>query len=183
MKVQYFVFLSVILHLIGFIYLKDLKENKDVEIIDAELIGSVGTTNKSFLTTEKQKSLVPSPKVALSQAKKNSDIVNSQTISNEESSIETLGSGSSMIPPKVFKEFLAPYPKEARRAHIEGDVVLAIIIDKEGHVEQASVIEALGYGLDDAALTAIRQFIFNPGVKDGKVVRTQIKYRYKFRLD
>ena len=183
MKFKYFVTLSVLLHIIPFFYLEIWNKPSNIEIIETELTGSLAKSSPNSPEKLKQKSSIPATDATKSQIKNQTEVVNSQTGVVNESGPEKQGSGSSTVAPKLLNEILAPYPKEARRAHIEGDVLLKITISEGGKVEKATVINSLGYGLDEAALTAIQQFLFSPGFKDGKVVKTEIKYRYKFRLD
>lgn len=183
MKLHYFVILSGLLHLTSLFYLKISKTNTHVEIIETELSGTVGRSAPVRAPIAKQKISVPKAGPVKSQITNEPEAANSQTGSKETFGLEPQSAASLTVSPKLVKEVLAPYPKEARWAHVEGDVVLKLIIDEQGKVEQASVINSLGHGLDEAALTAIRQFIFSPGFNDGKVVKTEIKYRYKFRLD
>jgi protein TonB len=85
--------------------------------------------------------------------------------------------------PSVAKEEKVPYPEEARRAGVEGTVVLSITIDTEGNVVVAKVISGPGYGLNEAARDAIKKFKFHPAVKGGEAVSTELKYSYTFVLD
>ncbi len=85
--------------------------------------------------------------------------------------------------PRVMSEVKIPYPEEARRAGIEGTVTLSITIDNEGKVVAAKVLKGAGYGLDEAALTAIKRFRFKPAIKGGEAVSTEMKYSYTFLLD
>ncbi len=85
--------------------------------------------------------------------------------------------------PRVMSEVKIPYPDEARRAGIEGTVTLSITVDNEGRVVAAKIVKGQGYGLDEAALTAIKRFRFKPAVKNGEAVSTEMKYSYTFLLD
>jgi len=85
--------------------------------------------------------------------------------------------------PSVASEVKVPYPEEARRAGVEGTVVLSITIDTEGTVVAAKIISGPGYGLNEAARDAIRRFKFKPAVKGGESVSTELKYSYTFVLD
>ncbi|WPB78632.1 energy transducer TonB [Archangium violaceum] len=85
--------------------------------------------------------------------------------------------------PSVASEVKIPYPDEARRAGIEGTVTLSITIDSEGRVVKASIVKGLGYGLDEAARTALMRFRFKPAIKNGEPVSTEMKYSYTFVLD
>ncbi|MFZ5468140.1 MAG: energy transducer TonB [Myxococcota bacterium] len=85
--------------------------------------------------------------------------------------------------PSVVHEVKVPYPEEAQRAGIEGAVILSLTIDLEGRVVDAKVLNGPGYGLNEAALKAIRQFKFSPAIKAGEKVSTTITYTYRFFLD
>ena len=84
--------------------------------------------------------------------------------------------------PSVIAEVRIPYPPEARAKKIEGKVVLDLLIDALGKVREAKLISGLGYGLDEAALSAIAQFKFQPAEVDGKPVAVRIPFTYNFLL-
>lgn len=84
--------------------------------------------------------------------------------------------------PEVAAEFKAQYPEEARRAEIEGSVLLKVTIDTEGRVVDVKVIRGVGYGLDQAAVDALKRFKFKPAVKSGEAVSTTITYQYNWEL-
>ncbi|MBX5483164.1 MAG: TonB family protein [Myxococcaceae bacterium] len=85
--------------------------------------------------------------------------------------------------PELVKEFKIPYPPEARRNGIEGNVVLMITIDAEGNVTKVRLVSGPGYGLNEAAVEALKKFKFTPAVKNGENVSTEISYTYTFLLD
>ncbi len=85
--------------------------------------------------------------------------------------------------PKVKGEAKAVYPEAARRAGLEGQVVLKLRISDKGKVVDARVVESAGHGFDEAALEAVRKFTFAPGLRDGAPVATDITYTYTFLLD
>ncbi len=85
--------------------------------------------------------------------------------------------------PSVVHEFKVPYPEEARKAGQEGTVRLRITVDIDGNVVQAAIISGPGYGLNEAALAAIKKFRFKPAKKAGEAVSTTMVYNYNFELD
>lgn len=85
--------------------------------------------------------------------------------------------------PKLKAEIRIPYPPEARKNNIEGLVVLEILIDAQGKVRSATLIEGPGYGLNEAALKAIYAFEFTPALVDEKPVPVKIRYGYRFVLN
>jgi len=75
------------------------------------------------------------------------------------------------------------YPDMARRAGIEGRVIVQFIVDEEGNVTSPQVVRSAGQGgLDEAALNAIRQMKFTPGMQRGRPVRVQMTQPVIFRL-
>ncbi len=85
--------------------------------------------------------------------------------------------------PRVRREVRAGYPEAARREEIEGRVVLRVLVDEEGAVVEAEVVEGPGYGLDEAAREALLEFRFQPATLDGRPVATELRYVYTFLLD
>ena len=75
------------------------------------------------------------------------------------------------------------YPVLARRAGIEGRVVVQFIIDEEGNVHNPQVIRGAGAGLDEAAVRAIQQLRFTPGRQRGRAVPVQYTIPVTFILD
>jgi protein TonB len=59
----------------------------------------------------------------------------------------------------------AAYTESARRAHVEGRVRLELTVDERGDVASALVLHGLGFGLDEAALTAARHLHFTPATR------------------
>ncbi len=77
------------------------------------------------------------------------------------------------------------YPVEARASGIEGDVVVRYDVASDGRVINARVDSATPPGVfDEAALTAVRAWRYNPKIVDGvpQTVRN-ILSTVRFRLD
>src|SRR6056297_1338022 len=74
------------------------------------------------------------------------------------------------------------YPEMARRAGIEGRVYIQFIVNENGDVEDPRVIRGIGGGADEAALEAVKQARFKPGVQRGRPVRVQYSLPVVFRL-
>lgn len=75
------------------------------------------------------------------------------------------------------------YPELARRAGIEGRVVVQFIIDEKGNVHNPRVVRGAGAGLDEAAVRAIMQISFEPGRQRGRAVPVQYTIPVNFQLD
>lgn len=78
--------------------------------------------------------------------------------------------GGNVKPPIAVLRVEPVYSEIARRARIQGIVIIAATIDRDGNVVDARVIKPLPYGLDEAALRAIRQWKFRPGTLNGQPV-------------
>lgn len=85
--------------------------------------------------------------------------------------------------PELLQFVKADYPPDATAQGIEGKVRLAVTIDAEGNVADVQVIEGAGYGFDEAAVAAVRQFRFSPAEVDHVPSPVQIEYVYHFVLE
>lgn len=74
------------------------------------------------------------------------------------------------------------YSDEARAAQIQGKVRVQLTIDAEGRVTDATVLEGLGHGLDEAALAAVREAKFTPAQRCGKPVSSTFSVAIRFAL-
>lgn len=74
------------------------------------------------------------------------------------------------------------YPEIARRAGIQGRVVVQFIIDEQGYVRNPFVVRSAGGGLDEAAIEAVQKIRFTPGMQRGRPVKVQYTLPVQFRL-
>jgi len=74
------------------------------------------------------------------------------------------------------------YPELARRAGIEGRVIIQFIVNEKGEVENPRVLRGIGGGCDEAALKVVKQAKFKPGMQRGRPVRVQYSLPIVFKL-
>ena len=74
------------------------------------------------------------------------------------------------------------YPELARKAGIQGLVVVKVLIGTDGSVEEVEVVKSHPM-LDDEAVKAARQFRFTPGKQRDRVVRVWMSIPFTFRLN
>ena len=74
------------------------------------------------------------------------------------------------------------YPEMARKAGIEGRVIVQFIVNENGQVESPRVVRGIGGGADEEALRCVKQAEFKPGRQRGKPVRVQYSLPVIFRL-
>jgi TonB family protein len=84
--------------------------------------------------------------------------------------------------PTVIKKSNPEYTEQARRAGIEGAVLLYVEIGTDGRPHHIRVIKGLGFGLDATAMDSVRQWRFRPGTKDGVPISTPATIEVKFKL-
>ncbi|MEZ4846351.1 MAG: TonB family protein [Bdellovibrionota bacterium] len=87
----------------------------------------------------------------------------------------------SQMPVLKFKPEI-PYPSEAKKREIEGKVMLNILIDENGKVRKAELLDGPGFGLNEIALQKINEFIFQPAKIGDQYVPVQIRYAVTFQL-
>ena len=84
--------------------------------------------------------------------------------------------------PEKVNDVQPEYPEEAKKAGIQGSVLLKITISVEGEVAAATVVQGLDHGLDEAAIAAAKQLRFVPAKRDGAPFRATIRYQFDFTL-
>jgi periplasmic protein TonB len=90
--------------------------------------------------------------------------------------------GSGIEPPRVLREVKADYTEDARRRGITGDVVLEIIVRRDGTVGDVKILEGLGAGLNERAVQAVRQWQFAPARRQGTPVDVIVEVAVEFKL-
>ena len=90
--------------------------------------------------------------------------------------------GSGIEPPRLLKEIKASYTDEARRANVRGDVLLEIVVRRDGSVGDVTVLKGLGYGLEQRAIAAVRQWQFAPARRQGAAVDVVVEVAVEFSL-
>jgi TonB family protein len=74
------------------------------------------------------------------------------------------------------------YTEQARMAKTQGTCILWLIVDDQGHPRDIRVVRGLGMGLDAKAIEAVKQWKFQPAMKDGRPVNVQISVEVGFKL-
>ncbi len=85
-------------------------------------------------------------------------------------------------PPKAIFAPDPEYAEEARKAKLQGKCVLWLVVGTDGRAHDIRVARALGLGLDEKAMEAVKTWKFEPAMKDGKPVAVQINVEVTFRL-
>jgi len=87
-----------------------------------------------------------------------------------------------ITPPKLIRFVEAAHPQADGQEPEEAVVELDIVVGRDGLVTEVSVARSAGEAFDEAALSAARQFVFEPARKDWEPIAARIRYRYVFEL-
>ncbi len=90
--------------------------------------------------------------------------------------------GSGIEPPRLLREVKADYTEDARLRGVSGDVVLEIVVRRDGSVGDVKVLQGLGSGLNDRAVQAVRQWRFAPAQRRGFPVDVLVEVAIEFKL-
>jgi TonB family protein len=90
--------------------------------------------------------------------------------------------GSGIEPPRLLREVKADYTEEARQRSLVGDVVLEIVVRRDGSVGDIKVLQGLGAGLNERAMQAVRQWRFSPAHRLGAPVDVIVEVAVEFKL-
>ncbi|MFY9823465.1 MAG: energy transducer TonB [Thermoanaerobaculia bacterium] len=74
------------------------------------------------------------------------------------------------------------FPPTARKAGLQGVVVIEVIIDQEGCARHPRILKGVPLGVDDAALAAVQSWTFQPATRDGKIVAVYYTLTVQFKL-
>jgi len=90
-------------------------------------------------------------------------------------------------PPEVeggfnkVKKYLV-YPEKSRKTGIEGEVVIAVCINKKGKITDINVQKSLNDDCDKAAIKALYSVKWKPATKDKKPISAWVSVPLKFKL-
>jgi TonB family protein len=90
--------------------------------------------------------------------------------------------GSGVEPPSLIHEVRPDYTEQARQRSVEGEVVMEIVVRRDGSVGDVRVLQGLGHGLDERAVQAVRQWRFSPAQRKGIAVDVMVEVAMEFRI-
>jgi protein TonB len=90
--------------------------------------------------------------------------------------------GGEIKEPKLLKKVPPVYPPIAQSAKVQGIVIIEAIIGKDGHVKEAKVLRSQAL-LDQAALDAVKQWVFTPTLLNKMPVEVVMTVTVNFTLN
>jgi TonB family protein len=82
----------------------------------------------------------------------------------------------------VVREVKPLYTEAARVRGLQGDVLLELVVRRDGSVGDVRIVKGLGHGLDQRAVDAVRQWRFSPARRRGTPVDVLVEVAMEFRL-
>jgi periplasmic protein TonB len=90
--------------------------------------------------------------------------------------------GGGVSPPRAIFRPDPEFSEEARKAKYQGVCTLGMIVGVDGRPTNIRVLGSLGMGLDEKAIEAVKNWKFEPAMKDGHPVRVEIAVEVDFHL-
>ena len=84
--------------------------------------------------------------------------------------------------PRALRTGDPEYTEEARLSKYQATTVLWMMLDSTGQPQLIRIVRAVGMGLDDAAVEAVRKWRFKPAELNGRPVAVAINVEVNFRL-
>ncbi len=92
-----------------------------------------------------------------------------------------MNEGTVDVKPRVVSRSPLEYPKSAMKRRIKGYVLINLLIDKQGSVEAAKILESFPAGIfDQVALQGVRSWRFSPAKYKGNPVKVWAKQKVRF---
>ena len=84
----------------------------------------------------------------------------------------------------VYRKNPSPkYPRVARRRGYQGTVIMEVLVNREGRVEDLRLSRSSGYTvLDKRAMSSVKNWLFEPGMREDEKVEMWVKVPIRFRL-
>ncbi len=74
------------------------------------------------------------------------------------------------------------YPEIAKKAGVEGRVIVQFVVTEQGTVADPVVVRGIGAGCDEEAIRAVQTARFTPGKQRGKPVKVKMSLPITFKL-
>ncbi len=139
--------------------------------------GSVATSQIAKAPVESESKAAANPLPASASASPSPD---PRPNKNEKEKIFKVG-GDVVAPVPIYKPEPG-YTPEAKKAKLEGTVLMWLTIDASGNVRDVRVQRALGGGLTESAVNTVRTWKFKPATKRGKPVPVEVMVEVTFKF-
>lgn len=83
----------------------------------------------------------------------------------------------------LLKKVVPLYPEAAKRARLQGTVILQAVIDTQGRVIKLSVLQPLGLGVEESAVDAVSKWVYKPYLLAGEPVQVETRITINYQLN
>jgi TonB family protein len=90
--------------------------------------------------------------------------------------------GGGVTPPKVLHTVDPQFSEQARKAKFNGIVLINLIVDTNGMPQNVHILRGVGMGLDEKAVEAVKQYVFQPAMEGGKPVPVQLNVEVNYQI-
>jgi TonB family protein len=90
--------------------------------------------------------------------------------------------GGDVSAPVLIYNVNPAFSEEARAAKKGGNVLINLVVDQNGNPTHVRVIRGIGYGLDEKAIEAVKQYRFKPAMQEGKPVPVELNLEINFKI-
>jgi TonB family protein len=90
--------------------------------------------------------------------------------------------GGNVQATKLVRQVKPAYPPQALAAGIEGSVILNAVIGKDGKLSSIRVLKSMGPEMDEAAMSAVSQWLYEPTLLNGEPVEVLTDITVTFKL-
>ena len=94
----------------------------------------------------------------------------------------TMETAAANFPVEILFKPKPVYTDEARKLNLEGEVLLEVMFGANGQLHVNRVVQGLGHGLDEAAVTAASKIKFKPAQHNGSAVDSTAIVHVTFQL-
>jgi periplasmic protein TonB len=85
-----------------------------------------------------------------------------------------------MQPPIATETPDPKFPKQARDAKFSGNVVVALVVGRDGKPCNVHLVRGVGMGLDESAVNVVQHYRFRPATLNGKPVAANLNVEVNF---
>jgi protein TonB len=91
------------------------------------------------------------------------------------------GLGDGDISIAVMKYFPHPAPDLSALPHgTKGDIILNAVIDEHGKISELTLLKGFGPPVDDEVIAVVRQWTYNPAIKNGSPVPSEQELHFHY---
>jgi len=121
------------------------------------------------------------PEIVTSNEITGHNVLQEKEKQKEEESAPVRATGD-IKPPKLIKMVKPIYPEIARQSKVEGVVIIEATTDKYGRVQETKILRSIPL-LDQAAIDAVMQWVYEPFLIDGKPIGVIFTVTVNFKLE